>query len=113
MWNWCVEFIIKLVADSSPPPYYLCWLCSGGDDDTLLTTWRNLGRFLKSSCNETDVYVLSGNSNVTHAMHMKADKRWAVTVGGVDCRIMHYYVLPPKARPAAETIPEAAAHTTG
>ncbi|BFI29443.1 hypothetical protein AXG93_1335s1140 [Marchantia polymorpha subsp. ruderalis] len=86
---------------------------SGGDDDTLLTTWRNLGRFLKSSCNETDVYVLSGNSNVTHAMHMKADKRWAVTVGGVDCRIMHYYVLPPKARPAAETISEAAAHTTG
>ncbi|CAM6101090.1 unnamed protein product [Calypogeia fissa] len=68
----------------------------GDDDESLITTWQALGRFLKTHCSQADVYVLSGNSTVTRAMHMKADKRWPVSVGGIDCRIMHYYVLPPK-----------------
>lgn len=71
--------------------------CSDQDDEqSLLTTWQALGRFLKTHCSSADVYVLSGNSSVTHAMHMKADKKWPVSVGGIDCRIMHYHVLPPK-----------------
>ncbi|KAL2636427.1 hypothetical protein R1flu_007906 [Riccia fluitans] len=69
----------------------------GSDYESLLTTWRNLGKFLKSRCSDADVYVLSGNPGVTQALHMKADKKWAFTVGGVDCRVMHYHVLPPKA----------------
>lgn len=69
---------------------------SHDENDWLLETWRALGRFLKSKCAKADVYVLSGNPAITQALHMRADKKWPVTVGGMECRVLHYHVLPPK-----------------
>jgi len=67
------------------------------------TTWQALGKFLKSHCSCSDVYVLSGNSSVTKALHMRADKKWPITVGGQECRLLHYHVLPPKSQPNTDT----------
>jgi 23S rRNA G2445 N2-methylase RlmL len=71
---------------------------SDGESEWLHRTWQMLGRFLKEQCSSADVYVLSGNAEVTRAMHMRADKKWPVTVGGQERKLLHYHVLPPKVR---------------
>ncbi len=83
----------------------LC-VCARSDSEELEwlgTTWQALGKFLKSHCSCSDVYVLSGNSSVTKALHMRADKKWPITVGGQECRLLHYHVLPPKSQPNTDT----------
>jgi hypothetical protein len=40
------------------------------------------------------VITLSGNPEATRPLRMKAHAREPVTVGGVDCRLLHYHVLP-------------------
>lgn len=77
-----------------------CFLCSSDEESEWLSnTWQGLGRFLKSECSQADVYVLSGNAEVTRAMHMRADRKWPITVGGQERKLLHYHVLPPKAQP--------------
>ena len=70
--------------------------CRGEEAEWLVDTWQTLGLFLKRECSNADVTVLSGNSSVTRELRMKADRKRPVTVGGIDCRVMHYKVLPPK-----------------
>ena len=38
--------------------------------------------------------TLSGNPEATRPLRMRAHAREPVTVGGVDCRLLHYHVLP-------------------
>jgi hypothetical protein len=40
------------------------------------------------------VSILCGNPEVTRLLKMKAGGRDPVTVGGIDCRLVHYTVLP-------------------
>ncbi|BDA44812.1 Ribosomal RNA large subunit methyltransferase K/L [Coccomyxa sp. Obi] len=69
----------------------------GASSETdLEAAWTDLGLFLKGQCPEADVAVLSGNKRVTAKLMMKADKRFPMTIGGVDCRLIKYKVLPPK-----------------
>ena len=49
---------------------------------------------LQSQCNETSVYVLSGNADATKALRMKASGKHSLMLGGVDCRLLRYDVLP-------------------
>lgn len=52
-------------------------MCSlRGEDERLLTLWQGFGQFLKSQCRGADVYVLSENDWLTHAMHMVPDRKW-------------------------------------
>ena len=46
----------------------------------------------QGQCPEADVAVLSGNKRVTAMLMMKADKRFPMTIGGVDCRLINYKV---------------------
>ncbi|KAI5067065.1 hypothetical protein GOP47_0017593 [Adiantum capillus-veneris] len=62
----------------------------------VIPIWQELGQFLKQRCNHADVYVLSGNSSVTRGLRMKCNRKWPITVGGMECKLLHYYVLPPK-----------------
>lgn len=39
---------------------------------------------------------------------MKADRKRPVTVGGIDCRVMHYKVLPPKPKDFSPPLKEEA-----
>jgi hypothetical protein len=48
----------------------------------------------QDECNEAPAFVLSGNEAVTHKLRMKADWRLPIGIGGVDCRLLKYTVLP-------------------
>eukprot|EP00850_Spirogloea_muscicola_P023399 SM000354S13394 [mRNA] locus=s354:26595:28051:+ [translate_table: standard] len=62
----------------------------------LESTWRDLGLFLKAHCRRADVYVLSGKASLTQQLRLKATRKWLLSVGGIDSRLLHYKVLPPK-----------------
>ncbi|MCO5606327.1 hypothetical protein L7F22_060514 [Adiantum nelumboides] len=66
------------------------------EPENVIPAWQELGQFLKQQCNHADVYVLSGNSSVTRGLRMKCDRKWPITVGGIECKLLHYYVLPPR-----------------
>ena len=62
------------------------------DGKALERAWRELGTMLKRECPVSDVYVLSGNKEVTQFMRMRASSRTPLTIGDVDCRMLHYKV---------------------
>jgi len=57
---------------------------------------------LQSQCNETAVHVLSGNADATGALRMKASGKHTLMLGGVDCRLLRYDVLPRLPQQAAD-----------
>ena len=63
-------------------------------ENVLRCTALNFMARSQSQCNERSVYVLSGNADATRALHMKASKKHTLTLGGVDCRLIRYDVLP-------------------
>mmetsp|Transcript_5939 Transcript_5939/g.17867 ORF Transcript_5939/g.17867 Transcript_5939/m.17867 type:complete len:429 (-) Transcript_5939:1836-3122(-) len=73
---------------SNPP-----WGLRLGEEEE---AWSQLGRFLKSNGANGDAYLLCGNSEVSRHLRMKADRKWPVRLGDVDCRILKYHILPPK-----------------
>ena len=40
------------------------------------------------------MFVLSGNAEITQALRMRATRRSPLTIGGADCRLLQYDVLP-------------------
>lgn len=78
---------------------------NGGDDgvrggggvegeEGLAMAWTDLRAFLKNECTETDAFILSGNADITGQLRMKTKRKYPLTVGGVDCRLLHYEILP-------------------
>eukprot|EP00252_Welwitschia_mirabilis_P024420 TRINITY_DN7238_c0_g1_i1.p1 TRINITY_DN7238_c0_g1~~TRINITY_DN7238_c0_g1_i1.p1 ORF type:complete len:237 (-),score=56.48 TRINITY_DN7238_c0_g1_i1:472-1131(-) len=68
----------------------------GKENEDVISSWQALGHFCKENCNNADMYVVCGESTLTRHLRMKADKKWPISMGGLDCRLLHYYVLPPK-----------------
>ena len=62
----------------------------------LLETWFQLGLFLKKHCAGSEVAVLSGNRDVIGKLFLSPRMKHPVTVGGIDCRVLQYTMLPPK-----------------
>ncbi|KAK9811854.1 hypothetical protein WJX72_011203 [[Myrmecia] bisecta] len=62
----------------------------------LNSAWQDLSVFLKGQCPNASAYVLSGNKDITRQLFMKAERRIPLTLGGKDCRLLKYQVLPPK-----------------
>lgn len=56
-------------------------------------------RVLQERCSNATAHVLSGNSDITREIHMRAERKFPVTIGNIDCRLLRYKILPPK--PAA------------
>ncbi|CAI5485874.1 unnamed protein product [Closterium sp. Naga37s-1] len=81
---------------------------SGEEGQWLADTWHRLGVFLRRQCRGAEAFVLSGNAAVTQKLFLKMSQRWAVTVGGIECRVLRYVMLPPPA-PAAAAPPAPAA----
>lgn len=74
---------------------YCTECCGSGDEGAWLEeTWYALGQFLRMQCANAEAYVVSGNPGVTKKLFMKASAKWPVTVGGIECRILCYQVLP-------------------
>eukprot|EP01018_Ginkgo_biloba_P034277 Gb_27132 [translate_table: standard] len=95
----CIDYsptIAPSLVVVNPPWGYRLGDAGEKDNDGVYSTWKVLGEFSKQHCNCADVYILSGNSMLTRALRMKANKKWPITMGGVECRLVHYYVLPPK-----------------
>lgn len=84
---------------SRPTPRVFCG--SGDEGAWLEETWYTLGQFLRKQCPNAEAYVVSGNPTVTKKLFMKASNKWPVSVGGIECRILFYQVLP-KREPRSE-----------
>ena len=66
------------------------------EDEALEQVWNSLGVFLKRECPDSSAFVLSGNPTVSRAIRMRASRKHVVGIGGVDCRLLRYDILPPK-----------------
>lgn len=63
-----------------------------GDEFFLAETYKNFSFTLKSQFKGWDVWVLSGNRDMTKHLGMRAERRFPVINGGIDCRLIHYKV---------------------
>ncbi len=70
------------------PPYGI----RVGDEFFLVETYKNFAFTLKNKFKGWDVWVLSGNRELTQHFGMRAEKRFPVINGGIDCRFIHYKV---------------------
>jgi putative N6-adenine-specific DNA methylase len=59
-------------------------------------SWDALASFLRASPGSR-VHVLSGSPELTRRLRMKADRKWAVRSGPIDCRLLRYDVHERKA----------------
>jgi 23S rRNA G2445 N2-methylase RlmL len=79
-------------------------------EGALPDTWFALGQFLKQRCGGASAAVLCGNRDVAAKLFLPPKRRHPLTVGGVDCRLLHFKLLPPKPpRAATADAPTAAA----
>lgn len=72
----------------SNPPYGI----RVGDEFFLQETYKNLSHALKQNFKGWDVWLLSGNKDLTQYLRMRAEERFPVVNGGIDCRLIHYKV---------------------
>ncbi len=63
-----------------------------GHSDALEGLYGDLGRMLKERCSGWDLWLLSGNPELTGALKMKASRRIPISNGGIDCRWLHYAI---------------------
>lgn len=72
----------------SNPPYGI----RAGDEFFLQETYKNLSFALKSNFKNWDVWILSGNKELTQHLRLRAERRYPIINGGIDCRFIHYKV---------------------
>jgi len=93
-----IQFHRKDVAELEPPvekgiiitnpPYGI----RVGDEFFLVETYKNFSYTLKDRFKGWNAWILSGNRDLTKHFGMKAEQRYPVINGGIDCRLIHYKV---------------------
>ena len=84
--------------DFQPPPGPGVLVCNPpygeriGERDELEQLYADLGAMVKERCGGWDLWLLSGNPELTGALRMKASRRIPVSNGGIDCRWLHYAI---------------------
>lgn len=68
--------------------------------------WGSLGTFFRRECGGATAHLLSGDAAATRPLRMRAHRKRVLGIGGVDCRLLEYRVLPPK--PDAPSLDELA-----
>ena len=68
------------------------------EDGDLLETWFQLGMFLKRHCAGAEVGVLTANREAAAKLFLSPKRKLPLTVGGIDCRLLTYTMLPPKVK---------------
>ncbi|MCB9072353.1 MAG: RNA methyltransferase [Bdellovibrionaceae bacterium] len=63
-----------------------------GDEFFLAETYKNFAHTMKTHFKGWDVWVLSGNKDLTKHLSMRAEQRFPIINGGIDCRFIHYRV---------------------
>jgi putative N6-adenine-specific DNA methylase len=61
-----------------------------GMKDELIETYKNLAHVMKTSFKGWDCYVLSGSSELSAAMKLKAERRFPLYNGPIECRLLKY-----------------------
>ena len=61
-----------------------------GDEAELEELYRELGNYAKAKAPGWQLWLLSGNRNLTGALRLKAEQRIPVSNGGIDCRWLRY-----------------------
>lgn len=70
------------------PPYGI----RVGDEFFLAETYKNFSHQLKTHFKGWDMWLLSGNKDLTQYLRMRAEQRYPVVNGGIDCRLIHYKI---------------------
>ena len=58
--------------------------------------WSALGGFFRRECGGATAHLLSGDAGVTRPLRMRARRKRVLGIGGVDCRLLEYRILPPR-----------------
>ena len=66
------------------------------DADETQSAWHSLGAFFRRECAGATAHLLSGDAGATRPLKMRAKRKRVLGIGGVDCRLLEYRVLPPK-----------------
>jgi putative N6-adenine-specific DNA methylase len=61
-----------------------------GVKDELLDTYKDLAHILKTNFKNWECYVLSGDPDLSRAMHLKAERKFPVFNGPIECRVLKY-----------------------
>jgi 23S rRNA G2445 N2-methylase RlmL len=61
-----------------------------GDKDMLLDTYKDLAHTMKVGFNGWDCYVLSGAPELSSAMKLKAERKFPLFHGPIECRLLKY-----------------------
>jgi putative N6-adenine-specific DNA methylase len=84
--------------DFVPPPGQGLIVCNPpygarlGERQELEALYADLGAMLKQRCGGWDLWLLSGNPELTGALRLRASRRIPVSNGGIDCRWLHYAI---------------------
>lgn len=60
--------------------------------EVLEQDWRALGHFLHERCDGAVAHVLSGNADLTRHLGLRADRKWPVRNGPIECRWIRYEI---------------------
>ena len=63
-----------------------------GNESELFSLYEDLGRFCRAKASGWELWLLSGNPELSRALRMKASCRYQVSNGGIDCRWLNYLV---------------------
>ncbi len=63
-----------------------------GDENELSNLYRELGYFCKKQASGWDLWLLSGNPKLSKYLGMKANRRFQVNNGTIDCRWLNYKI---------------------
>lgn len=61
-----------------------------GDKDLLLDTYKDLAHIMKVGFKGWDCYVLSGSPELSSAMKLKAERKFPLYHGPIECRLLKY-----------------------
>ncbi|KGG13333.1 MULTISPECIES: THUMP domain-containing class I SAM-dependent RNA methyltransferase [Prochlorococcus] len=63
-----------------------------GSEEDLPSLYQKLGSFCKQNASGWQLWLLSGNPNLSRYLYLKANKRVPISNGGIDCRWLHYSI---------------------
>ena len=64
-----------------------------GDDDELSALYELMGNVLKTNCQGSKVYILSGTPELSKNIGLKAKKNIILKNGKLDCRLLYFPIL--------------------
>tara|TARA_B100000579_G_scaffold309221_1_gene258874 strand:+ start:296 stop:1267 length:972 start_codon:yes stop_codon:yes gene_type:complete len=63
-----------------------------GDENELHNLYKQLGEYCKNNASCWDLWLLSGNPKLSKYLGMKANRRFQVNNGSIDCRWLNYKI---------------------